>query len=143
METSLPVRLTVTSSQRTEGPIFDAQCIYSKYAPSPVLSFGGRTLIHCPEFRGCPYLRGEKIYGKVIRGHMVCLLYGGRPYLRGSIRVYAGIMRQSILWDTHTNKCGSCRLLGHCIVSYWICHLLNCIHYPLFLMWVYAYFVLK
>ena len=58
-------------------------------------------------------------------------------------RVYAGIMSESILWDTHTNKCGSCKLLGHCIVPYETYHLLNYIHYPLFLMWVYAYSVLK
>ena len=54
------------------------------------------------------------------------------PQQRGG--VYACIMRQSILWDIHTNKCGSCQLLGHCIVSYGICHLLNCIHYLPFLM---------
>ena len=60
-----------------------------------------------------------------------------------NIRVYIGITRQSILWDIHTNKCGSCQLLGHSIVSYEICYLLNCIHSLLFLMWVYAYLVLK
>ena len=43
------------------------------------------------------------------------------------LRVYAGVIRQSIilLWDTHTNKCGSCQLLGHHIG---ICHLLTYIH---------------
>ena len=39
-------------------------------------------------------------------------------------------MRQPILWDMHGNKCGSCQLLGHCIVSYEIYYLLNCIVAP-------------
>ena len=36
----------------------------------------------------------------------------------GALR--SGYYETSILWDTHTNKCGSCRLLDHCIVSYGI-----------------------
>ena len=48
------------------------------------------------------------------------LTVGLNQYTR---RVYVGITRQSILWDIHTNKCGSCQLLGHCIVSYEICYL--------------------
>ena len=38
-------------------------------------------------------------------------------------RVYVGITRQSILWDIHTNKCGSCQLLGHCLMRFVICYI--------------------
>ena len=59
--------------------------------------------------------------------------------------VYSGIMRQPILWDTHTV------VTNVEVADYWVIVMASVIldsvklyiHPPLFLMWVSVYFVLK
>ena len=54
-------------------------------------SFWTISVVRCPEYRGCPYVGGQKytiyiyIYGKSNRCHDMSPLYGGCPLLGESV----------------------------------------------------------
>ena len=54
--------------------------IFDYFLPEVSVS-GGTFSVHCLEIGGCPY----HFYGKINRGHIVCPVYGGGPYLGESV----------------------------------------------------------